>query len=322
MFIDEITISARAGAGGDGVVRWNRQKFKPKGGPAGGNGGRGGDVCVEAVRDINALARYQGVTEIAASRGGDGQSAKKHGRNGASATIYVPVGARVTDRARQRSVELNTEGERVCMLHGGAGGYGNDYFKSSTNPSPYQATPGQPGEAGELHIELRLFADVGLVGLPNAGKSTLLNTLTNAQAAVGAYPFTTLSPHLGALQGYVIADIPGLIEGASAGKGLGYRFLRHIERTKMLLHVVSAEEEDPFNAYYTIKNELSRHNTEILNKEEWIIISKKDLVNKEQIENIRNIFDKINNRVLFIAQNDPESLLSLSQALVRRLQEG
>ncbi len=318
-FVDQLTLSAKAGDGGDGVVRWRRMKYKPKGGPAGGNGGDGGDVYVRAVRDRNQLAKYTGKKEFIAASGQPGAGNSLHGKGGDDLYIDLPVGARVTDTTHDRSFELTFEGEAVKVLTGGTGGLGNEYFKSSTNRTPQQATAGKPGESAELKVEVSLIVDVGLIGMPNAGKSTLLNALTNAQSHVGAYPFTTLEPHLGDLYGYLLADIPGLIEGAATGKGLGHTFLRHVTRTKMLLHLVSLAEVEPFETYQIIRSELSAYDKTLTDKEEWILLSKKDLVDEPYIQDTVKKFDKLKKRVFVISQNDAESIKNLSDALVARL---
>jgi GTP-binding protein len=319
MFVDELTIKAKAGNGGNGVVRWRHDKFKPMAGPAGGNGGHGGDVYVRAVRDLNRLARYTGNNEFTANPGAAGTSGSKDGKDGEDMYIDIPVGSRVTDVSRRRVFELTTEGQTERILKGGGGGLGNEYFKSSTNRSPVEATNGKKGEVGEFLIEVSLMVDVGLIGLPNAGKSTLLNTITNAHSRVGAYPFTTTEPHLGDLYGFVIADIPGLISGAAAGKGLGHKFLRHVSRTKMLLHLVSLEHADPVAEYYTIREELSKYDKSLSEKEEWIILTKKDLVNIERIEEVVKALEKTENCVLVIGQDDPESYKKLLDQLVAHL---
>lgn len=321
-FVDQITIFAKAGNGGDGVVRWRRVKFNPMGGPAGGNGGNGGSVYLRAVRDLSLLSKYTGSKEFVVPNGGDGKADSQYGKNSEDMYIDIPVGSVVTDRTRERKLEFFTEGQTEKILHGGQGGLGNEYFKSSTNRSPEQSTKGKAGEEGEFLIELSLVVDVGLVGFPNAGKSTLLNTFTNAQSAVGAYPFTTLVPHLGALYEYTIADIPGLIEGASTGKGLGHTFLRHVSRTKMLLHLVSLENEDVLSAYQTIRKELSTFGKELTDKEEWIILTKKDLVKQGDIDDAKKLFDNIENRVFVISENDTESIKELKDSLVSHLRKG
>ncbi|MAQ59412.1 GTPase ObgE [bacterium] len=316
MFVDEITIYAKAGNGGNGVVRWRQEKFRPKGGPAGGDGGHGGDVYVEAVKDLNYLSKYTGNKEFTAENGGNGLKNSLEGKNGEDLYIKVPVGSRITDVARGRRFELLTDGETQRILKGGSGGLGNEHFKSSTNTTPTQSTEGKEGESGEFLIEVALVVDVGLVGLPNAGKSTLLNNLTNAKSRIGAYPFTTLEPHLGDCYGITIADIPGLISGAAAGKGLGHTFLRHVSRTKMLLHLVSLEEEGPIQSYYTIREELSQYKESLDEKEEWIILTKKDLVNKAKIDSVFQDLAKTKNRVFVLSQDDPDSVKELQDALV------
>lgn len=320
-FVDQLTIQAKAGDGGPGVVRWRHLKFKPKGGPAGGNGGNGGDVYLRAVRDRNRLAKYTGHKLFAAEDGAAGAGNSLYGKGGEDCYIDVPVGSVVTDLTHDRTIELFTEGESVKVLKGGTGGLGNEYFKSSTNRTPQQATDGTPGEAADLKIEVTLVVDVGFIGLPNAGKSTLLNALTNAQSQVGAYPFTTLEPHLGDLYGYLLADIPGLIDGASTGKGLGHTFLRHVTRTKMLLHLVSLEHDDPIMVYETIRNELSTYNKTLEDKEEWIVLTKKDLYIEPNIEDVQKLFDKYEKRVFVISENDSESIKILSDALVEHLRD-
>jgi GTP-binding protein len=319
MFVDELTIYAKAGDGGNGVVRWRQEKYKPKAGPSGGDGGRGGDVFVRAVPDINQLSKYTGLKSFIAESGGHGMRDSLTGKNGDPFYIDIPVGSKVTDIDRKRTIELTEVGQTECILKGGGGGLGNEHFKSSTNVSPTESTNGYPGEAGNFLIEVALMVDIGLVGLPNAGKSTLLNSLTNAQSRIGAYPFTTLEPHLGAMHEFVIADIPGLIEGAAEGKGLGHKFLRHVARTKMILHLVSLESEQPVNDYYTIREELSEYDKSLTEKTEWIILTKKDLVNQEKIDEVLAALAKTENRVFVVGQGDDESYKILHDSLVSHL---
>jgi len=319
MFVDELTIYAKAGDGGTGVVRWRAEKFRPKAGPSGGDGGRGGDVFVRAAHDLNQLAKYTGNKNFFAEDGVAGMKDSLTGKNGDTLYIDVPVGSRITDVDRNRVVELTEVGQTERILKGGGGGLGNEHFKSSTNQSPTESTKGTPGEAGNFLIEVRLMVDIGLVGLPNAGKSTLLNALTNAQSRIGAYPFTTLEPHLGDMYGFIIADIPGLIEGAAEGKGLGHKFLRHVSRTKMILHLVSLDSQTPVEDYYTILKELSDYDKELIKKEQWIILTKKDLVNQEKIEEVRAALAKTENRVLVIGQDDLDSYKELRDLLVSHL---
>jgi len=322
MFVDELEIFARAGKGGDGVVRWHREKYKPHGGPDGGNGGRGGDVYIRAVRDLSLLSKYTGDKTFMADIGEDGRTRSQHGRAGKDLYIDMPVGATVTDLSRERVFELLEDGQTEKILKGGSGGLGNEYFKSSTNRAPEQSTKGESGESGDFLVELALLVDVGLVGLPNAGKSTLLNALTNASSQVGSYPFTTLEPHLGALYEFAIADIPGLISGASSGKGLGHKFLRHIKRTKMLLQLVSLDSEDPKNDYYTILDELSNYDKDLVGKERWIILTKNDLVSQSKVDEVLESIDTNENRVFVISAETGNGVKSLNDSLVSHLREG
>lgn len=321
MFVDELTIYGKAGNGGNGVVRWRHDKYRPMAGPAGGDGGNGGDIYVRAVKDLNRLSKYTGNNSFAAELGGAGESESKDGKNGVDLYIDIPVGSTVTDIERQRTFELSTDGETQRILKGGSGGLGNEYFKSSTNRSPEQSTPGKTGEEGNFLIEVSLVVDVGLVGLPNAGKSTLLNAITNAKSRIGAYPFTTLEPHLGDLYGNTIADIPGLISGAASGKGLGHKFLRHVSRTKMILHLVSLENENPLEQYYTIRDELSEYGEGLSEKEEWILITKKDLVEQDFIDTVLKDLEKTEKRVFVISQDDQDSYKKVSDALTTHLKK-
>lgn len=321
MFIDELTIAAKAGDGGNGVVRWRHEKFRPMAGPAGGDGGNGGDVYVRAVKDLNRLSKYTGNNHFAALAGAAGTSGSKDGKNGDDLYIDIPLGSRVTDIERKRSFELTEVGQTERILKGGGGGLGNEYFKSATNRSPVEATNGKKGEAGNFLVEVSLMVDIGLIGLPNAGKSTLLNAITNAHSRIGAYPFTTTEPHLGELYGLIVADIPGLISGAAQGKGLGHKFLRHVSRTKMLLHLVSLEHENPVDEYYTIRHELAQYDKELAQKEEWIILTKKDLVNQAHTDNAVQALAKTEKRVLVVGQSDLESYKKLAEALTKYLQK-
>lgn len=322
MFVDEITLYAKAGNGGNGVTRWRHLKFKPKAGPAGGDGGRGGDVYVRAVQDLNILSKYTGDKTFVAQDGESGRGSSQHGKGSEDVYIDLPVGSRITHREKNRSFELTTVGEEIRILKGGTGGRGNEHFKSSTNRSPEDTTEGVQGEEGTFDVELSVIADVGLVGLPNAGKSTLLNLLTRARSAIGAYSFTTLEPHLGSLYGYTVADIPGLIEGAHEGKGLGHKFLRHIARTKMLLHLVSLTDEDPLQSFVTVTNELAKYNSALTQKETWIVLTKKDLVEQRIINDTLESIDKYEKRVFVVSENDAASLKNLSDELVQHLAKG
>jgi GTP-binding protein len=281
MLIDHMTLKVKAGAGGTGVVRWRREKGIPFGGPAGGDGGKGGDVYFRVVRDIQALSAYKHKAEWEAETGEAGQKRSMHGSYGKDLYLNVPVGAVIYNREYDKTYECLEEGQEILVLRGGQGGLGNEKFKSATNRTPEEFTKGEPGEYATFEIELKLIADVGIIGLPNAGKSSLVNALTRAGAKVGDYPFTTLEPNLGAYFGYVLADIPGLIEGASEGKGLGHKFLRHITRTRVLVHLVSAENEEVGSEYTAIREELGKYDKELLKREEIVVLSKVDTVDAD-----------------------------------------
>jgi len=321
MFVDQLTIYAKAGDGGHGVVRWRHEKFRPMAGPAGGNGGRGGDVILRAVRDVNLLAKYTGSKSFEAENGVSGDKGSMHGHNGEDLIIDVPVGSMVIDKERSRHYELLVEGQMEKIFKGGVGGMGNESFKSSTNRAPEESTKGRLGECGDLEISLSLVVDIGLIGMPNAGKSTLLNNFTNSKSKIGAFPFTTLDPHLGDFYGFVIADIPGLIAGASQGKGLGHTFLRHVTRTKMLLHLVSLETEDALERYQVVRDELTTYGKDLGSKEEWIIFTKKDLANQEQLDTIQKFIDSTKKRVFVVSAETGENMKELQDTLVQYLRE-
>jgi len=320
MFVDELTIYGVAGNGGDGVVRWLRMPHRPQGGPAGGDGGNGGNVYIRAVRDLGLLSRYTGDNVFRAGNGEAGHGGSKWGKNGDDYYIDLPVGSQVTDKKRNYTYVLEKEGDTHKILSGGRGGYGNEHFKSSTNRAPEEATRGKKGEEGEFFVELSLIVDVGFVGFPNAGKSTLLNTFTNATAAVGSYPFTTLEPHLGDLFGFILADIPGLIEGASGGKGLGHKFLRHVRRTKMLLHLISLENEDTLVSYKTIHKELTDFDVTLTKKKEWIVLTKADIVSGEVANRAKGSLEKATGKNVFVISAETgEGVKELQDVLVAEL---
>lgn len=325
-FLDEITISAKAGKGGNGVVSWRREKFIAKGGPNGGDGGQGGDVFIKAIRSLRVLDQYRAKKEFFAPDGVSGGARSFKGANGEDLYIEFPIGSKITNVTNGEIYDLTKEGQEIKILRGGQGGYGNEHFKSSTNQTPQESTPGKEGEFAELHIEVSLIADVGLVGLPNAGKSSLLNALTNATAKVGEYPFTTIDPNLGDLFGYIIADIPGLIEGASSGKGLGYTFLRHITKTKIILHLVSLEqvhpangEASPMKAYKTIRNELETFGQGLPEKEEIILLTKTDATTAENVEKVKKEFENIGKKVFAITLFDDAQIKEFRDNLVHIL---
>ncbi len=289
MFIDRAIITARAGDGGDGCLSFRREKYIPKGGPDGGDGGKGGSVYIEADENVNTLIDFRGTHDWNATRGETGRGSSQIGADGADRIIRVPGGTLIYDDHTDELLFDLGPGERVVIAQGGKGGYGNEHYKSATNQAPRKASPGGIGEIRRLRLELKLIADVGLVGLPNAGKSTLLAAVTGARPKIANYPFTTLSPQLGiaeidAKRRIVIADIPGLIEGASDGAGLGHDFLRHIERTRLIVHLLDAQPLDgssPVENYRRIRAELVDYSEELANKPEVIALNKIDLVPDE-----------------------------------------
>lgn len=315
MFIDELTFHLKAGQGGDGVVRWRHEKGKDHGGPSGGNGGKGGNVYALTVPDIGILSAYRNIKEFEAGRGEDGAKDLKQGGIGKDIEIKLPIGSRLVNLTTGHTIELLKDGEIVLLLNGGRGGLGNEHFKGSTNISPKKSTPGVSGEEADFHIELLLVVDVGIIGLPNAGKSSLLNTLTSAHSKVGDFPFTTLEPSLGDFYGLILADIPGLIEGAALGKGLDHKFLRHIERTKTLLHCISAEVADPLEVYKVVRNELELYNKDMIKKSEIIVLTKVDMISKEDKKSKLKLFKKLTKNVFPISILDDKSIKNFQFAI-------
>ena len=295
-FVDEVTIEVVAGSGGNGVASFRRERFIPKGGPDGGDGGRGGSIYAVASRNVNTLVDFRYARLHRAKNGEHGRGRDQYGASGADITLRLPVGTSIHDAQTGALLhDLTEDGQRVLLAEGGAGGLGNLHFKSSTNRAPRQFTHGKKGEAKTLRLELKVLADVGLLGLPNAGKSTLINKVSNARPRIADYPFTTLEPHLGvvrvsAARSFVMADLPGLISGAAQGVGLGHQFLRHLSRTNLLLHLVDVSSFDPevdpvaeaAQAVRDIEHELQQYNPKLFQKARWLVLNKIDMVNAPQ----------------------------------------
>ena len=289
-FLDQAKIFLRSGAGGGGAVSFRREKYVQYGGPDGGNGGKGGDIIFEAVHGLNTLIDFRYTPHFRAPRGKGGSGSNRTGAGGEDLVIKVPVGTQILadDEDRTLLMDLTKEGERAVFLRGGDGGRGNLSYKTSTNRAPRQHGTGWPGEEAWVWLRLKLLADCGLLGLPNAGKSTFINAVTNAQAKVGAYAFTTTRPQLGVVshksREFVVADIPGLVEGAAEGVGIGDRFLGHVERCRVLLHLVDAHGENPAEAYRIVRNELEAYGADLTEKPEVIALNKSDLLDEELTE--------------------------------------
>ena len=313
MLIDDVKIKISAGNGGHGAVAFNKNMMSL--GPTGTTGGKGGNIYCEGVSDLSALSQFRFKKEFKAGNGEDGRSQFRDGHNGDDIVLKLPIGTVVSNLTHNSEFSVEKTGERILIAKGGIGGKGNFHFRSSINTSPKESRPGTPGESFELRLELKLIADVGFVGLPNAGKSSLLNRLTKAQSKVGNYPFTTLEPNLGAYYELILADIPGLIEGSSVGKGLGIKFLRHIERTKILFHLVSAESESPVNDYKTIRKELGSYSKKLLDKPEHVFLTKSDLVTGEELKKKLAALKKIDPKTIAISINDAESIKKVEKIL-------
>jgi GTP-binding protein len=288
-FLDEAKVYVRSGAGGNGCIAFRREKFIEFGGPSGGDGGKGGDVVIEAVNGLNTLIDYRYQQHFKAAKGGNGMGKDRHGANGKDVVLKIPVGTQVYEEDGETLLaDLTKTGERVTLMKGGNGGFGNAYFKSATNQAPRKANPGQPGEERTIRLRLKLIADAGIIGLPNAGKSTFLASVSAAKPKIADYPFTTLHPQLGVVRvdnhEFVIADLPGLVEGAHEGVGLGDRFLGHTERCRVLLHLIDGTAEDAGEAYKTVRTELKAYGAGLIDKPEIVALSKADALTPEQIK--------------------------------------
>lgn len=290
-FLDEVKVYTKSGDGGAGCMSFRREKFVEFGGPNGGNGGRGGDIIIQAVDNLNTLIDYRYQQHFKAPKGGHGMGASRTGGSGKNIILKVPVGTQVFEEdGEDLVVDMITQGQEHVLLKGGDGGFGNEHYKTSTNQAPRRSDQGWPGQEKWLWLKLKLIADVGLVGLPNAGKSTFLQAVSRTKPKIADYPFTTLTPQLGMVYCYddefVVADLPGLISDASLGKGLGHRFLKHTERCGVLLHLIDLNQEDPVGAYEIIRRELEEYNPILSKKHEVIALNKKELVSKDFIDKI------------------------------------
>ena len=306
MLIDDVKIRATAGTGGKGAVAFNKNLMSL--GPVGGSGGKGGSVCVEGISDLSALNKFRFKKEFKTENGQDGRSQFRDGSNADDLVLKVPVGTVVHNLETGENIEITKIGQLAVIVRGGAGGKGNFHFRSSTNTTPKEFEYGEPGESLEIRFELKLIADVGFVGLPNVGKSSLLNELTNAKSTVANYPFTTLEPNLGVYYDLILADLPGLIEGASKGKCLGIKFLRHIERTKILFHFVAADSTDPVSDYKTVRGELGAYNKTLLEKLEYVFLSKKDAVSEVAADEASGKLKELNKNITQISIFDWDSI--------------
>ncbi|MFH1048871.1 MAG: GTPase ObgE [Patescibacteria group bacterium] len=313
MLIDEVRIKISAGKGGDGIVAFDRSKFSQ--GPSGARGGDGGSVCLEGVSNLNALSRFRFTKDFAAEDGENGKSRRLDGARGEDLVLKVPVGTVARNLTTGKDAEVVRVGQRLLLARGGKGGRGNWFFRSSTNVTPKERELGTLGENFDIVLELRLIADVGLIGLPNAGKSSLINLLTRAGSKVAPYAFTTIEPVLGAFYDIVIADIPGLIEGAARGKGLGIKFLRHIKRTKVLFHCISSESENLIHDYKIIREELEKYDSDLAKKQEYILLTKIDLIDAKEVEKKIKELKKINPEARSLSIYDEKSIEKIKKLL-------
>lgn len=341
-FVDFVRVTVKGGDGGNGAISFRREKYVPFGGPDGGDGGKGGDVVFEADRQIVTLLDVKLHSNITADRGANGKNKNKTGRSGEDIVVKVPLGTVVTDDVGEVVGELTEPGQRLTAAAGGLGGAGNQHYPTSTHQAPRKAKDGQPGQERALVLELKLIADAGLIGLPNAGKSTLLKTLTHANPRVAPYPFTTLHPNLGIMaigeyESVTLADIPGLVEGASRGVGLGDRFLRHIERTALLIHLVAPDPShmgDPekssteeaeigahfaLDAYHLVRQELTAYSPEIVRKPELVVLTKTDLLSPEEVAKYLDVFRAEGIEAVSISADAGEGLEELRNAIEKRL---
>jgi len=330
-FIDEATVNIYAGDGGNGIASFRREKYEPMGGPNGGDGGDGGSIYFESDENINTLIDFRFVKNYRAKRGENGRSSECYGAKGEDLILKVPLGTVISERQTGKIIaDFKAHEKKILVAKGGKGGLGNVHFKSSINRTPRQCTQGEPGEEFEIYLELKVLADVGLLGMPNAGKSSLIRFISAAKPKVADYPFTTLQPNLGVVKidmqrSFVVADIPGLIEGAADGQGLGHQFLRHLSRTKLLLHILDIapydDSIDPVLEAKAIIKELAKYSEDIVKKERWLVLNKIDLIN--DIDSVKNtIIKKLNwaNKVFCISAINGVGCKELTYEIMKHIE--
>ena len=322
MFIDEAEIYVKAGKGGDGAVSFRREKYVPKGGPDGGDGGKGGDIIIIVDNHCHGLAQYNREKRFLAKNGHPGTGSNKHGKNAEDRILRVPSGTQIYHNG-ELLFDFTKEGEEIVLAKGGNGGWGNQHFATSIKQAPKWSKKGLPGESKKIQLELKTIADVGLIGLPNAGKSTLLSVLSNAHPKIADYPFTTLEPNLGAMknidQNVIIDEIPGLIYGAAEGKGLGDKFLRHIERITTLVHLIDANSDDIVRDYKTIRNELKKFSKMLTKKKEIVVINKSDTLLEEELTEKVKSLQKIKAKPILISAATNKNLVQLVEAIKKQI---
>ncbi len=328
MFIDEVKINIEAGKGGDGAASFRREKYIPKGGPDGGDGGKGGDIIIKVDNNLDTLSHFNSKKFYKAEDGERGKHRRMHGKNGQDIVLSVLPGTviyEIINGSKEKIVDLLNEKQKYIIAKGGQGGLGNDHFKSATHQAPREFTPGEPGEKKELIFELKLIADVGLVGLPNAGKSTLINAISNSKAQIASYPFTTVIPNLGVVNykqnRFIVADIPGLIEGASTGKGLGHKFLRHIARTKIIIHLIDINDENVIDNYTKINKELEKYEDNLITKKQLIVFNKIDTLTDKQLLKKQKSFNNFfkDKKSLYISAAGRINLDQLQDAILETI---
>lgn len=322
MFIDQAEIYVKAGKGGDGAVSFRREKYVPKGGPDGGDGGKGGDILIIVDNHCHGLAQYNREKRFLAKNGQPGMGSNKHGKNADDLILRVPSGTQIYHDG-ELLFDFTKEGEEVVLAKGGNGGWGNQHFATSIKQAPKWSKKGLPGESKKIQLELKTIADVGLIGLPNAGKSTLLSVLSNAHPKIADYPFTTLEPNLGAMknidQNVIIADIPGLIDGAAEGRGLGDKFLKHIERTRILVHLIDANSDDVVRDYKTIRNELKKFSKTLTKKKEIVAINKSDTLPDVELAEKAEALQKIKVKPILISAATNKNLDELTKVIKKKI---